>query len=501
MANLIPLPKYALLLRFLLFQSRLRGDSMSENVLRKKPNVSHTPVRYTYRHDLEEVSTFHQQFAADDAAFGEKCIDIRRSFPLKQRWRHSIRRTMAAALLRIEAWQSAIGRGAWNWVYTACVLRERIYTAVTDTLSDKAMKSLLRWRRIRGQTENKRHAKINMRILYCACGLFFFLTSYYTLSMEVIVDGQSLGFVSSQTEFQSVVNRVAEHASEILQYPYYLSPDVMYKYSFVDSHLLFNESQTEEMLFSQISEIKKLYVLTVDGEAVAANESREGLDFVLNEILDAYDLNGEADKVFFCENVSVGLQWVDETKEKPLEEIRALLQGNLRNEKFDIVKKGDSFSHVALRNGMSVSDLQSMNDEITPDNVEDGTPLVVRWTLPFLSVEAQKRIQYEEEIPFSSSTVEDGDLYVGDEILRVSGKPGVAQVTADLRYINGLQTNSRVVEKQEVVPPVSEVIAVGVKKRPPKMATGTFVRPYWGKYTSGFGVRTLLGVKKKPRRY
>ncbi|MDR2671397.1 MAG: M23 family metallopeptidase, partial [Oscillospiraceae bacterium] len=42
-----------------------------------------------------------------------------------------------------------------------------------------------------------------------------------------------------------------------------------------------------------------------------------------------------------------------------------------------------------------------------------------------------------------------------------------------------------------------EVIAVGTKKRPPKSPTGTFIRPFWGRYTSGFGSRTLFGVRRK----
>ncbi|MDR0381917.1 MAG: peptidoglycan DD-metalloendopeptidase family protein [Oscillospiraceae bacterium] len=409
----------------------------------------------------------------------------------------SLARPLSAPLLYGPAVRRrTFGARLWALLYAAYALTVALGESAGALSIDLSRRARLRAACALSVLRHRLGARANVRILFAACGLLLLLTVYYTLGLEVVLDGRSLGFVSSQSEFSEAVKSVSARAADILHYPYYLDPNVTYRYSFVDRHLVFDGAEVEEMLFAQIPEIKRLYVLLVDGVAVTASEDCDGLTRILNDALYRHSEDGTADSVSFVQDVRLDLQWTDRALEQPLSEIRALLLGDIRGEQYDTATEGDSFTGVALRNGMSAQDLQMLNRDVAPETLADGTPLVVQWTLPFLSVEARRQIQYEEEIPYASSQTDDASLYVGDTAVRVKGQPGRALVSAELRYVNGLEVGSDEIGRETLDPPVDEVIAVGTKKRPPKSPTGTFIRPFWGRYTSGFGKRTLFGVRR-----
>jgi len=351
--------------------------------------------------------------------------------------------------------------------------------------------------------------RLTLACLFSGICLCLIVNSFYTLGLEVFLNGQSIGFVSSPSEFARAVDDVSLRASEILNFPHYPNPDVSYRYAVVDRTSIFDRAEVEERLFGQIANIQKLDVLTVDGVIVAVTSDRSGLETVLNGLLEAHDMNGAADSVTFVQEVSLTNQWTDIALERPLSEITAVLSA-VSEARYDEINTQNTWEEIARRNGMSQEDLRALNGFSAPDiydgqggidgqdaaddpDIETIQRVLVQKAEPYLTVVASVNTQYQEEIPYTTVTVSDDTIYEGDQKIRVSGLPGVARVSAQLRYRNGEIYESLEVGRETVLEPVEEVIAEGVKKRPPKSPTGAFIRPYWGKLTSKFGYRSLFG--------
>ena len=404
-------------------------------------------------------------------------------------------RPVISALTGMETFWLSIGERLWRFFYSAGVLASDAAWLLRVTAGKLVGHAGTIWYEFSSRWGRWVYRRATMVSLFsCAC-LCLIVSSFYAVGLEVFVNGESIGFVSSLAEFSQTMDDVSERASEILKYPYYPNPDVTYHYALVDRTSIFNRTDTEDLLFSQIADIKKLFVLTVDGTSVAVTSDREGLQSIMDDLLAARNMEGQASSVSFVQEVLITHQWTDAKLERPLDHIADLLSSSTEA-RYESYNPQDTFADIARLNGMSEEDLLALNRGVmNPGNPEEHPPekLLVQKALPFLSVETRLFAQFEEEIPYTSVTVPDDEIYEGISEVRVTGKNGVALVSVERCFIDGDETESIELERETTLEPVQEVIAEGTKKRPPKYPTGTFIRPYWGRFTSGFGRRSLFG--------
>lgn len=70
---------------------------------------------------------------------------------------------------------------------------------------------------------------------------------------------------------------------------------------------------------------------------------------------------------------------------------------------------------------------------------------------------------------------------------------GVAQITADITYVNGNERERAVTDTVTISEPTTKVVAVGTKARPKTLPNGYFIWPLNGHITSYFGYRYIFG--------
>ncbi|MDR3206900.1 MAG: peptidoglycan DD-metalloendopeptidase family protein [Oscillospiraceae bacterium] len=397
-------------------------------------------------------------------------------------------RPLAVAAVALDTVRRDAGAALWRWLYTAAAMMAGVFSISHDALAEGFWRFGRVWHDFRLVWSRRLYRRLTLVCLFSVVCVGSILSSFYTLGLEVVLDGESIGFVSSASEFDRAVDDVSARASEILRYTYVPTPDVTYRYRVIDRNSVFNREEVEDQLFAQVADIKKLDVLTVDGVTVAATADRVGLEAILNRMLQAYDMDGEAYATAFVQEVTVSTQWADTALERSAPEIGSLLSV-ASGARYDQVGETETLDQVAQRNGLSVETLSDLNGGVSPEELDASDKLLVHPSVPYLSVEARRRIQYEESIPYDSITVTDDTIYEGDTRTRVSGAPGVALVTADVIYLNGVENTRAETGRATVTEPVQEVIALGTKKRPPKAPTGVFMWPTHATLTSRFGTR------------
>ncbi|MCI8474236.1 MAG: M23 family metallopeptidase [Oscillospiraceae bacterium] len=318
------------------------------------------------------------------------------------------------------------------------------------------------------------------------------LGGLYSPAYRVSVDGVELGLVGSRQAVEAAIDRVEFRASSILGYEYTLSHDMAYDYTLALKEDQIPVSRVETYLFDQIGEVMKTSVLTVNGEMVGAADDDGALRAMLDAIKAPY-INENTVSADFVQPLTVTREYTPTTALRDIAEMESLLTSNSLEQVDYSVKAGDTFSAIANRHGMTVSELEALNPGIDINELWVDQTLTISQAVPFLSVKTTDNVTYEGTVPFPVEEVTDDSIYQGYTKIRVAGVEGTATYNADVTYVNGVE-QERVINSTEIhTQPVTQVVAVGTKPRPKTMATGTFVWPLRGKITSKYGSRYIFG--------
>lgn len=332
-----------------------------------------------------------------------------------------------------------------------------------------------------------RVSRLNSAMVMGMLVVVIFSSCFYGIGLEAYLDGQSVGYVSSRAEIEGAVSSVEARVSDILNVPYKLSPDITYQFGIYDRRSQADIDVIQDSLFHNIDGVKKLYVLTVDGETVGASQTRKPLDDALSALLARYS---SADgKVEFLRDVAVKQEYTSADNLCTAESLAEKLTANIREKKTYVVKSGDTVSGIALANGMKAADLMALNPGLSEQNIKAGSEITVKQALSFLSVKVSKKLVYTQSIAYETKKVQDSTLYKGKTKVLTQGKAGFKQITANVVYVDGKENSREILSSVVASQPVTQVVAVGTKPVPAKASTGTFIRPFRGIITSNYGYR------------
>lgn len=327
-----------------------------------------------------------------------------------------------------------------------------------------------------------------------ALGVALTLTTLYSPSYAVIVDGNDLGAVADQSVVEQAIQTVEQAGTNILGYDYQVEQPIDYQFALTLKSNLASESDIETYFFQQLDELSvelRKYQVSVDGQVVGVVKDRTALDGMLDQLKAQYVTEDTISAGFAQE---VDIQPVYATQDLlTVEEMRTALERNTTGETTYTVAKGDTFNAIAYANDMSVSDLKALNPDIDINRLMIGDVLNVKELIPLLSVETVDDVTYTEAIPCPVETQDDPNLYKGDSKIITQGEEGEALVSATVTYLNGRETQREVRSSEILREPTTTVKAVGTKERPKTASTGKFQWPIRGRITSYFGGRNIFG--------
>jgi len=327
-------------------------------------------------------------------------------------------------------------------------------------------------------------------------GVAITLTTLYTPSYAVYVDGVELGVVADQAIVEDAVALVEAQGQRLFGYDYQVEGDISFQAGLALKTDLTDERDIETYFFTQMDEMGdalRKYQVVVSGTAVGITADQDALNALLEEIRNQY-VNENTISSEFVEVITIEpVYTAQESEVLDIASLRGILTANTTGETTYTVAKGDTFNAIAFANDMSVSELRALNPNADINRLSIGQALNIKEEIPFLSVATMERLAYTEEIACPVEEVADPSMYIGDSKILVQGETGEALVEADVAYINGYEKERIILSTTTVSAPTTTTKAVGTMERPRTASTGNFRWPFSGRITSYFGGRYIFG--------
>lgn len=326
-----------------------------------------------------------------------------------------------------------------------------------------------------------------------AVGAAAIVNTAYVPSYVVNLDGADIGVVEDPATYQLAVASVEARASRILGYDYELNHVVSFSPALSEKGGDFTSvGELETYLFNDIGEIMKGYILTVDGLTIGAADNEAAFDQLLAQVAAPY-CTEQTVRYGFVEQVEILNDYITSDFNLDMNSMFATLTENTTGETTYEVVWGDTYSEIAVRNDMSLDELMALNPQASLSRLMVGDVLNVKKIIPYLSVYTVDNMNYHTVVESPVEYVDDASLYIGDTKVVVQGQPGEALVNADITYVNGYETERKVLASVNLVQPTTTVIARGTTERPKTASTGSYQWPIQGRITSRFGRRFIFG--------
>lgn len=149
------------------------------------------------------------------------------------------------------------------------------------------------------------------------------------------------------------------------------------------------------------------------------------------------------------------------------------------------VQKGDTLWDIALRNGVSIEELQLANEGIDINHIHIGDEINLSIIEPYITVTVVADVTSKEVIAYETQKVTDKTLKAGTTVVKQDGQNGLAEVKAKVTLVNGNVVSEDVLNRTVLSEPVTKIVNVGAYY----VASGTYIRPTNGIISSRYGYR------------
>lgn len=223
-------------------------------------------------------------------------------------------------------------------------------------------------------------------------------------------------------------------------------------------------------------------------------ENKDTATKVLTDIKERYSTgmeDSEIEEAVFIEKVQVKSSNTDLQDISSENEMVDKLCTSGEKESLHKVIPGETLADIAKLYSMSEEEILEDNKNVDPKKLSVGSTLVIKQNAPIVTVKITELVTYEEKIEHKVKKKKTKSMYKGDSELKQKGKDGLSEITARVVSVNGErieETNLVTTIKRE---PVTKIILVGDKKRPPTVGSGKYIWPLAGGYTvtSEYGAR------------
>lgn len=333
---------------------------------------------------------------------------------------------------------------------------------------------------------------IAMMVVMGAAGVLNYCTAY-----EYSYNGQKLGLVKEKDDVLQITDLVQGALTEEKNMKIVIDAkdDITFhrKLTLDESQIDNSEQVLKRLTYMGDLKVKAIGIY-VDGKKIGAVQDRKTAEKALKDVADKYTKQGdniEVESVRFLEKVDIKTANTDLEDLHSEEEMVDLLCTSGEKETVHKVVAGDTLHSIAKKYDVWEDQLLADNKGINSKKLEVGSNIIVKQQAPVLTYEVVEKITYDKVIEHKVEEQKSADIYEGMTETQQAGSDGLSEITARVTLQNGKK-----VEEEDLVTtvkeePVTEVVLVGTKERPPTVGSGKYIWPLKDSFTqtSGFGSR------------
>ena len=295
--------------------------------------------------------------------------------------------------------------------------------------------------------------------------LLFLTVQYFsglTIAVSVSLDGNHIGYVSDETVYNQAAKMFQQrivyedNAEKIDTHP-------LFSVEITDTAKVLNEDQVvDSMIRMSDQDIVQAGGIYIDHKFYGAVTETEAINAAMEEMLAKHRTGKPNETVQFVKPIEIkkGLYLTSTVKHQ--QEIVDLLHSEVAGEVTYTVEQGDTPSGVAKKNNIPYSEFKAMNPNCETKFLV-GQKMYLAKSEPFLAVEVVLRETYKTETMYATETVKDNTKSISYRKVTQAGVKGITEYTADIHYINGVETARDILSSKVLQTVVNQKEVVGNK--------------------------------------
>lgn len=318
------------------------------------------------------------------------------------------------------------------------------------------------------------HEKFNRAVLSTVIPVFavIMLVSFYsasgsvTYALRVYVNDESVGIVKDETTYREAEKQAIKRFASVGSGADNIEP--RYEVAVTTVNNLDDKETVCNNIISAVSEkTVDACGIYMDGEFLFTVGSEDTYQRVRERVFAEYaSLNGFVSpdcKIDFASEITTETGvYPDNDKMISDEQLYEYFSGEKVSTVEHTVAADESLEDILEKYDLTEEELLSNNADLQPDNIPEGSVLLIRRGVRNVSIKVTKTYMKPETIPFDTVKQYDNNIYVGTVMTVVAGSNGQDIVSYTDTYIDGVKTGtSKEILRYNASSPVNELIKIG----------------------------------------
>ncbi|MEG0898305.1 MAG: peptidoglycan DD-metalloendopeptidase family protein [Oscillospiraceae bacterium] len=327
-------------------------------------------------------------------------------------------------------------------------------------------------------------------------------------ALKVEYNGIDIGFINTESEFYKAEKMMRDR---IIHESYQKPLDTVPRFSLEvvnKTSVTSIDDLTNKIISASGNELIEADGLYVDKKFVGALENSSNLFILLDNIIATNKTGQAGEKVSFIKKIDLKKGLYPITSVVSFDTIESILTGYNQEQKTYIVQKNDVPSTIAEKFNMPYNTLKALNPEIET-KLLIGQEVLISKAVPYLEVKRTVTTNFNDEIPFKIERTVSKDYNTGYSKVTSQGINGIKNITAEITYIDGIETDRKILSSEIIREPSNEKIILGGNTPSTYISASSndFIWPvdggkvtcgfmgYWGHTGMDIGVSTGTGIR------
>lgn len=312
-----------------------------------------------------------------------------------------------------------------------------------------------------------------------------------TRAFNVYLGSEMIGTLRSEEAALKVMEDIREELCHTNGADVVLDQELTFEVTHARDNALIDQRDFRNSVKSKIDFLVAGYSIRIAGEDVGFVKNEEEAKSIIDEIKTPFveAAEGEVKEVKLLEDVLIVKDKLPLNRLAENNEIVDLIKTGSDEIKTHVIEVGESYWTIAMMYDTTVEELISANPDKDPGRLKIGDQVKLLVPTSKLTVEVVEEVKYTEATAFETIVESDASMFTNQSKVKVEGVKGESHIVANQVKQNGRLIDKEIVSEEVIKEPIDKIVVKGTKEIPKTAATGVFMMPTRGRFTSGYGSR------------